>query len=217
MGQLGFRIQVLSRSARPVPRRTRQENFLVVAGECVLVIEGEERHLKQWTRPLPTWTKHARRRRRRALRDRDGRQPSERLRGRLCGRRCGREARRERPGNASSRRGLRPFRPEERSAYQEDGCRESTFRRPSSRIPRWGLAQGEGWLGSTPAMCSGGGMTHSVSRPSSRGRRSPPRSASPSGCPARPAERHVHGESGQEEFLVLSGDRVPSSMARSRS
>ena len=25
-----------------------QENFLVVSGECVLVIEGEERRLKQW-------------------------------------------------------------------------------------------------------------------------------------------------------------------------
>ena len=25
-----------------------QEDFLVVSGECVLVIEGEERHLKQW-------------------------------------------------------------------------------------------------------------------------------------------------------------------------
>jgi uncharacterized cupin superfamily protein len=29
-------------------REASQENFLVLAGECVLLIEGEERHLKQW-------------------------------------------------------------------------------------------------------------------------------------------------------------------------
>jgi uncharacterized cupin superfamily protein len=27
---------------------TKQENFLVLAGECVLLIEGEERHLRAW-------------------------------------------------------------------------------------------------------------------------------------------------------------------------
>ncbi len=36
-----------------------QENFLVVSGECVLVIEGEERHLRAvGFRALPTMTRH---------------------------------------------------------------------------------------------------------------------------------------------------------------
>jgi uncharacterized cupin superfamily protein len=36
------------------------EDFLVVSGECVLVIEGEERHLKQWDFVhCPPWTEHA--------------------------------------------------------------------------------------------------------------------------------------------------------------
>jgi uncharacterized cupin superfamily protein len=36
-----------------------QENFLVVEGECVLVIEGEERLLKQWDFVhCPPWTGH---------------------------------------------------------------------------------------------------------------------------------------------------------------
>jgi len=36
-----------------------QENFLVVAGECVLVIEGEERHLDQWDFVhCPSMTEH---------------------------------------------------------------------------------------------------------------------------------------------------------------
>jgi uncharacterized cupin superfamily protein len=37
-----------------------QEDFLVVSGECVLVIEGEERRLKAWDFVhCPPWTKHA--------------------------------------------------------------------------------------------------------------------------------------------------------------
>ena len=36
-----------------------QEDFLVVSGECVLVIEGEERHLKAWDFVhCPPWTRH---------------------------------------------------------------------------------------------------------------------------------------------------------------
>ena len=36
-----------------------QEDFLVVSGECLLVIEGEERHLKAWDFVhCPPWTKH---------------------------------------------------------------------------------------------------------------------------------------------------------------
>ena len=36
-----------------------QEDFLVVAGECLLVIEGEERRLEQWDFVhCPPWTEH---------------------------------------------------------------------------------------------------------------------------------------------------------------
>src|SRR3954447_24758776 len=42
--QLGFRIQVLSPGQRGLYHgESGQEDFLVVAGECVLVIEGRER------------------------------------------------------------------------------------------------------------------------------------------------------------------------------
>jgi quercetin dioxygenase-like cupin family protein len=40
-------------------RELGQEDFLVVAGECVLVIEGEERRLKAWDFVhCPPWTQH---------------------------------------------------------------------------------------------------------------------------------------------------------------
>jgi quercetin dioxygenase-like cupin family protein len=60
-GQLGFRIQVLSPGQHALYHGERgQEDFLVVSGECVLVIEGEERALKQWDFVhCPPWTKHA--------------------------------------------------------------------------------------------------------------------------------------------------------------
>ena len=36
-----------------------QENFLVLAGECLLLVEGEERPLKQWDFVhCPPWTEH---------------------------------------------------------------------------------------------------------------------------------------------------------------
>jgi quercetin dioxygenase-like cupin family protein len=59
--QLGFRIQVLSPGQHGLYHGERgQEGFLVVSGECVLVIEGEERALKQWDFVhCPPWTKHA--------------------------------------------------------------------------------------------------------------------------------------------------------------
>ena len=59
--QLGFRIQVLSPGQHALYHGERgQEDFLVVAGACVLVIEGEERDLKQWDFVhCPPWTKHA--------------------------------------------------------------------------------------------------------------------------------------------------------------
>ena len=58
--QLGFRIQVVAPGQRGLYHGERgQEAFLVVSGECVLVIEGEERHLKAWDFVhCPPWTKH---------------------------------------------------------------------------------------------------------------------------------------------------------------
>ena len=48
--QLGINLNVLS-PGRPMAmyhRENEQEDFLVLAGECVLVIEGEERQLRAW-------------------------------------------------------------------------------------------------------------------------------------------------------------------------
>src|SRR5215211_6579300 len=48
--ELGFRIQVLGPGQRGTYHGERgQEDFLVVSGECLLVIEGEERRLQAWT------------------------------------------------------------------------------------------------------------------------------------------------------------------------
>jgi uncharacterized cupin superfamily protein len=59
--QLGFRIHVLMPGQRNgmYHRERGQEDFLLVAGECVLVIEGEERRLKAWDFVhCPPWTHH---------------------------------------------------------------------------------------------------------------------------------------------------------------
>jgi quercetin dioxygenase-like cupin family protein len=58
--QLGFRIQVLMRGQRGIYHgESGQEDFLVVSGECVLVIEGEERRLKAWDFVhCPPWSRH---------------------------------------------------------------------------------------------------------------------------------------------------------------
>jgi quercetin dioxygenase-like cupin family protein len=58
--QLGFRLQVLSPGQRGLYHGERgQEDFLVVAGECILVIEGEERRLATWDFVhCPPWTRH---------------------------------------------------------------------------------------------------------------------------------------------------------------
>jgi uncharacterized cupin superfamily protein len=58
--QLGFRIQVLGPGQRGIYHGERgQEDFLVVSGECVLVIEGQERRLKAWDFVhCPPWTRH---------------------------------------------------------------------------------------------------------------------------------------------------------------
>jgi quercetin dioxygenase-like cupin family protein len=58
--QLGFRIQVLGPGQRGMyHRESGQEDFLVVSGECILVLEGEERRLKSWDFVhCPPWTEH---------------------------------------------------------------------------------------------------------------------------------------------------------------
>ena len=58
--QLGFRIQVVGPGQRGIYHGERgQEDFLVVSGECLLVIEGEERPLKAWDFVhCPPWTRH---------------------------------------------------------------------------------------------------------------------------------------------------------------
>jgi quercetin dioxygenase-like cupin family protein len=58
--ELGFRIQIIGPGQRGMYHGERgQEDFLVVSGECVLVIEGEERRLKAWDFVhCPPWTRH---------------------------------------------------------------------------------------------------------------------------------------------------------------
>jgi len=48
--QLGYTIAVLQpgQSGGRYHREVNQEDFLVLSSECLLVIEGEERHLKAW-------------------------------------------------------------------------------------------------------------------------------------------------------------------------
>jgi uncharacterized cupin superfamily protein len=59
--QLGINIQVLQ-PGQPncmYHGENAQENFLVVAGECLLLVEGEERRLKAWDFVhCPAWTEH---------------------------------------------------------------------------------------------------------------------------------------------------------------
>ena len=48
--QLGYTIAVLQpgQPSEMYHSETAQEDFLVLQGECLLVIEGQERHLKAW-------------------------------------------------------------------------------------------------------------------------------------------------------------------------
>jgi quercetin dioxygenase-like cupin family protein len=59
--ELGFRVQVLGPGQHALYHGEKgQEDFLVVSGECVAVIEGEERRLRAWDFVhCPPWTKHA--------------------------------------------------------------------------------------------------------------------------------------------------------------
>ena len=59
--QVGVRIHVLE-PGRPngmYHGEAGQEDFLVVSGECIAIVEGEERHLKAWDFVhCPPWTEH---------------------------------------------------------------------------------------------------------------------------------------------------------------
>lgn len=59
--QLGFNIGVLQpgQAACMYHREADQEDFLVLSGECLLLVEGEERHVKAWDFfHCPPWTEH---------------------------------------------------------------------------------------------------------------------------------------------------------------
>jgi uncharacterized cupin superfamily protein len=59
--ELGFNISVLlpGRPGCMYHGEELQEDFLVVAGECLLVVEGEERRLRAWDFfHCPAWTEH---------------------------------------------------------------------------------------------------------------------------------------------------------------
>ena len=59
--QLGFNIAIL-RPGEPscmYHREDAQEDFLVLSGECLLIVEGEERPLQAWDFVhCPAWTEH---------------------------------------------------------------------------------------------------------------------------------------------------------------
>jgi len=60
--ELGFTIGVLQpgQSGGRYHGEANQEDFLVLAGECLLLIEGEERTLRAWDFVhCPPWTEHA--------------------------------------------------------------------------------------------------------------------------------------------------------------
>jgi uncharacterized cupin superfamily protein len=59
--QVGYTIGVLEpgQSGGRYHREVNQEDFLVLSGECIAIVEGEERHLKQWDFVhCPPWTEH---------------------------------------------------------------------------------------------------------------------------------------------------------------
>lgn len=59
--QIGINIGVLEpgQPACFYHRENEQEDFLVLSGECLLLIEGQERHLRAWDFVhCPAWTEH---------------------------------------------------------------------------------------------------------------------------------------------------------------
>ena len=98
--ELGITLRVLQ-PGEPNCRyhaESTQEDFLVLQGECLALIEGEERRLEgMGLRPLPRrYRARLRRRRLRALRDPDGRRQEARRGHRLPRLRAGARARRRR-------------------------------------------------------------------------------------------------------------------------
>jgi uncharacterized cupin superfamily protein len=60
-GQVGINIGVVApgQASCYYHAEDEQEDFLVLAGECLLIIEGEERALRQWDFVhCPAWTEH---------------------------------------------------------------------------------------------------------------------------------------------------------------
>jgi uncharacterized cupin superfamily protein len=49
-GQIGYTLAVLApgQPSGMYHREDDQEDFLVLSGECLLIVEGEERHLREW-------------------------------------------------------------------------------------------------------------------------------------------------------------------------
>ena len=113
--QFGFRLHVLEpgESNGLYHGENQQEDFLVLSGECLLLVEGEERRLRAWdfVHSPGVDGAHLRRRRRRAVRDPDGRREVDALGGALSGLRVRRAIRRERrAGDVEPRRGVRRLR-----------------------------------------------------------------------------------------------------------
>ena len=133
--QLGMRIAVLE-PGQPTGMyhgEAGQENFLVVSGECVLVIEGEERQLRAvGLRPLPALDEsRIRRRRRQPVCDRHGWSADRRSRDPLPGERGRGEARRERRGRNTLAE-TRPTRPT-RAIRRSSATARATYPTSSSR------------------------------------------------------------------------------------
>lgn len=60
--QIGIRLHVLEpgKPSTMYHRESNQEDFLVLSGECLLIVEGEERHLRAWDLVhCPPGTRHA--------------------------------------------------------------------------------------------------------------------------------------------------------------
>jgi uncharacterized cupin superfamily protein len=61
-GEVGYTLGVLQPGVASglYHRESNQEDFLVLAGECLAIVEGQERALKAWDLlHCPAWTKHA--------------------------------------------------------------------------------------------------------------------------------------------------------------
>lgn len=60
-GEIGINIRILDpgQPACLYHRESQQEDFLVLSGECIAIVEGQERTLKAWDfLHCPAWTRH---------------------------------------------------------------------------------------------------------------------------------------------------------------